>query len=331
MGKKIAVIGAGFAGLHLALLLQQHEVEVTLYTDRTSEQVWNGQLLNTVARFHHNIEREHALGIDYWDETARNIHASLMYIGGEHPLSFVARLSNPASFLDTRIYMAVLLDEFAQRGGEVVISKIVPEDVQALSEQYSLVVVAGGKNMPDMFPRAAEHSPYSQPQRILCAGYYRGIRPAEGYDFSFIVAPGHGEFFQARMHTFSGDVQGLLVEGIPGQGFSPLANIRYKDNPEVFNQTVLEILRQFAPTVYERIDVNEFGVTRPEDVLQGAITPTVRRAYTRLPNGKHIIAVGDAFVLNDPIVGQGANTSIVTAWILGAGDFGKFAVRRSLL
>ena len=48
-----------------------------------------------------------------------------------------------------------------------------------------------------------------------------------------------------------------------------------------------------------------------------AITPTVRSGYTRLENGGYVLALGDAHVVNDPIIGQGANTAAYAAWTLG--------------
>lgn len=58
-------------------------------------------------------------------------------------------------------------------------------------------------------------------------------------------------------------------------------------------------------------------MTRPLDVLQGAITPTVRRGYTPLGNDKFAMALGDMHILNDPIIAQGANTASRCACVLG--------------
>src|ERR1700757_4003164 len=53
----IAIVGSGVSGLHLGLFLQQHDVPVTLYSDKTAEQIATGRLLNTVAHHHHTLER----------------------------------------------------------------------------------------------------------------------------------------------------------------------------------------------------------------------------------------------------------------------------------
>jgi hypothetical protein len=52
-------------------------------------------------------------------------------------------------------------------------------------------------------------------------------------------------------------------------------------------------------------------------MLQGAITPTVRRGYTPLDDGRCALAIGDVHVLNDPILGQGANAASSAAWVTG--------------
>ena len=52
-------------------------------------------------------------------------------------------------------------------------------------------------------------------------------------------------------------------------------------------------------------------------MLQGAITPTVRRGYTQLDNGRFALAIGDVHVLNDPLTAQGGNLASYSAWALG--------------
>ena len=133
----------------------------------------------------------------------------------------------------------------------------------------------------------------------------------------YTISPGQGEIFQLPMTTREGRVCSLLMEGVPGQAFEAILHRRYEDDPEGFEATALDLLRKHAPPIYELVDPKEFGVTRPLDVLQGAITPTVRRGYTPLGNGKFALAVGDMHLQNDPLLGQGANTASKCAWILG--------------
>jgi hypothetical protein len=67
------------------------------------------------------------------------------------------------------------------------------------------------------------------------------------------------------------------------------------------------------PEVFARIDTARFGLTRPEDLLQGAVTPVLREDYTILPNGRVVIVLGDAHSVVDPVVGQGANSASYSA------------------
>jgi hypothetical protein len=134
---------------------------------------------------------------------------------------------------------------------------------------------------------------------------------------SFTIAPGHGEIFQAPFLSADGYVNAVLFEVIPGQGLQPIMDRRYDDDPQAFERLVLDLLREYAPVIFERVDEREFGLTGPLDVLQGAITPTVRRGYARLENGRPVLALGDVHVLNDPVLGQGANAASHAAWVLG--------------
>ena len=42
MARNIGIVGAGIAGLHLALYLQKHGVDATIITDRAPEDYRNG-------------------------------------------------------------------------------------------------------------------------------------------------------------------------------------------------------------------------------------------------------------------------------------------------
>ena len=66
MARNIGIVGAGIAGLHLALYLQKHGVDATIITDRAPEDYRNSRLLNTVAHHHVTIAREDYLGVNHW-------------------------------------------------------------------------------------------------------------------------------------------------------------------------------------------------------------------------------------------------------------------------
>lgn len=217
-----------------------------------------------------------------------------------------------------RIYQSTLLEDFAARGGKVVVEAFEASDVARLSARHDLVVVASGRgSLTEMFPRDSQRSPFAHPQRLLTGAFYHGLDFPDSLRVIYTVSPGNGEIFQMPFTTFGGHVSTILIEAVPGQAFDAISRMRYEDDPKRFEATVLDLLREHAPPIYERVNPKEFGVTRPQDILQGSITPTVRRGYAPLGDGKFAMALGDAHILNDPIIAQGANTASRCAWVLG--------------
>jgi 2-polyprenyl-6-methoxyphenol hydroxylase-like FAD-dependent oxidoreductase len=190
-------------------------------------------------------------------------------------------------------------------------------ELERIAARHDLLVVAtGAKSLTELFPPVPERSPYGQPQRLLMAGLFRGIQQAEPLGLTYCVAPGAGEIFQAPFYSLEGRGASLLFEAVPGGPLEPAARMRYEDDPRAFEATVLALLRDHAPAVFERVEPTAFALTRPLDLLQGAVTPVVRRAWIPVGAGKYAVAVGDSWILNDPVVGQGANLGSHCAWVL---------------
>ncbi|HUO40730.1 MAG TPA: styrene monooxygenase/indole monooxygenase family protein, partial [Mycobacterium sp.] len=168
-----------------------------------------------------------------------------------------------------------------------------------------------------MFPVIPGKSPYSRPMRRLSAGLYHGIAPSEPKGVTMSIAPPHGELLEIPTFSADGHVTVLLFENVPGGDTEILADAKYDEDPAAFEQLVLDKVRTHHPEVFERIDTARFGLTGPNDLLQGAVTPVLREDYAVLPNGRVVIAVGDAHSVVDPVVGQGANSASYSAWELG--------------
>ena len=145
MGEGIGIVGSGIAGLHLGLFLRGHDVPVTIYTDRTADQVAGGRLPNTVGHHHHTLERERALGVHHWDANEYGYVCHHHYVGGEQPLRFRGDFAHPSSVIDYRLYLPRLMEDFESRGGEIVIEQVAAEDVDRLSQRHDLMVVASGR------------------------------------------------------------------------------------------------------------------------------------------------------------------------------------------
>jgi hypothetical protein len=316
--KNIGIVGSGIGGLHLGLFLQKHGQNATIYTDKSADQIRDGRLFNFVVRFDNTRERERELGVNHWDFPDYGVFGVHMYIGSQPPIVWKGSVKRPASAVDMRIYQSTLLNDFENRGGKVVVGALDANDVARLSTQHDLMVVASGRgSLTEMFPRDPDRSPYASPQRRLTGAFFRGVDFPEGLRVNYTVSPGNGEIFQAPFTSFEGNLCSILIEAIPGQAFDSISHMRYDDDSKKFEATALALLREHAPPIYERINPQEFGVTRPLDVLQGAVTPTVRRGYVPVGNGKFAMALGDVHMLHDPIIAQGANNASRCAWILG--------------
>lgn len=316
---EIGIVGAGTAGLQLALLLQQRGVEPTLYAERTADEVRSGRLPNTVIHNYRTRARERTLGVNHWDETALDIKGHWHYVPGEQPLSFPGYFGAPSLGVDYRLYQSALLEDFESRGGRAIYGAVGVDDVGALAAKHRLLVVCTGRGgFGELFPSIAGRSPFTSPARRLFAGLYTGIRhDSDTHYVTLSLAAPHGEFIEAPMQTFGGNASVLLFECLPGGDFEAVSRMSYADDPEAHDRAVLDLVRRYNPVIYERIDASSFAALGPKDVLQGAVTPTVRQSHARLDGGTCAIALGDAHVTIDPVCGLGANAASSAAFALG--------------
>ena len=216
-----------------------------------------------------------------------------------------------------RIYWARLLEDFAARGGAVVMQTLQVEQLDRLASQHDLVVVASGRaSLSSIFPRMPEHSPFKIPQRLVLGGVFRGIAYSEPRALEVVINPGHGEMIAVPIYSFEPGLTGIGILITAGGAFEPLRHLKYADDRGAWVNAVLRVLREYSPSIYERIDPDRFDLARPLDLGYAAITPTVRRGYAELPGGRCVMALGDAHVIMDPITGQGANTASHGARVL---------------
>ncbi len=320
----IAIIGTGISGVQLALRLQQAGAATTLYAERDVADVAAGPPLNMVVRFEQTRARERELGVSHWETPDSDVFGINVAADGEQPIAFRGQFDQPGSGVDFRLYLPRLVEDYLDRGGELKVMDIDIPVVEGLAERHDLVVVATGRNgFHGLFPRDPARSPFEVPQRRLTAAMYRGIAPSDPSWVHFQVIPGLGELFCTKLLTFDGPAHGMVIEGVPGSPQEALSRFDHAGDRRGFERTVLELVTEYAPKLRERIDEREFELTRPIDVLQGAITPTVREGWARLANGRFAMAVGDAWAVNDPASGQGANLGSRCAFALAEEILGE--------
>ncbi|MET4476454.1 styrene monooxygenase subunit StyA [Bradyrhizobium sp. F1.13.3] len=318
MARNIGIIGAGIAGLHLALYLQKHGVDATVITDRPPDDYRNIRLLNTVAHHHVTIAREDYLGVNHWTDPKDHYYYHDHVFNFPQPLSFRGDFSKPSRAVDYRIYLPALMKDFVSRGGRIEYRRIEERDIRPLVARFDLLVVSTGKGpLGQLFTYRPEHTPYSQPQRRLCVGLYTGVRQPDPMNVTLSVSPGHGEMIVIPTVTFGGVANALLMENVPGGDMEELATLSYDDNPKHFLKVLLGKLEKHHPTTYDRIDTARFDLAQPQDLLQGGVVPTVRHTVVEFDDGKCAIALGDVHAIVDPMMGQGANIASYAAFVLG--------------
>ncbi|WP_051079396.1 styrene monooxygenase/indole monooxygenase family protein [Amycolatopsis methanolica] len=182
--------------------------------DRPFDELAAGPLLNTVAHHHPLLERERALGVYHWPAAEFGYRAHHHWIGG---LRFTGWFTHPSCAVDHRVYLPGLAEDLAARGGHVEVREVGPRDLAALGRRHDLLVVASGRGaLSGLFPRRPEHSPHDAPRRLVCAGLYTGIAPAEPAAVTIGVAPGQGELLEIPLLSRHGRVTALLFENVPG-------------------------------------------------------------------------------------------------------------------
>src|SRR6266540_2772446 len=200
--ERIGIVGAGVAGLHLALYLQQHGVPARLYAERTPAEQRASRLPSTPAHFGKTRAREVALGVNHWDAPEGLATHVNVLVGGPRPFGFRGEMDAPSLYIDHRVYVATLLEDYLGRGGKVSFGPVSAAAVPGLAAAHELVVIAAGRGgLADLFPVVPERSPLDAPARILCAAQYRGTAPLDGMSYGVHIAPGAGELFEGPMHA----------------------------------------------------------------------------------------------------------------------------------
>jgi flavin-dependent dehydrogenase len=310
--RKILIVGAGQAGLQLALGLQSKGYEVTLMSNRTPAEIRNGRVMSTQCMFHTALQHERDLGINSWEDQAPRIEGlgvSVTAPDGSRPIDWVGHLDAYAQSVDQRVKMAGWMETFAARGGRLVIHGVAVSDLDYFARTYDLVLVAAGKGeLVSMFGRDDSRSPYDSPQRALAVSYVHGLAPRpEHPDLHAVrlnLVPGAGELITIPALTTSGPCDILFWEGLPGGPMDVFDGV--KDPAEIL-RTTLDLIRRYLPWEYER--VRDVELTDAGGTLTGRFAPVVRNPVGELPSGGLVLGVADVVVANDPITGQGSNSA----------------------
>jgi len=309
--RRIAIVGAGQAGLQLALGLLAKGYHVTLTTNRNGEDIRNGKVMSSQCMFNAALQSERDLGLNFWEDQCPAVEGiGLTVPDPENPneplFSWSARLDRYAQSVDQRLKMPVWLDEVVKRGGEVVIQDVGVAELEQLSASHDLVLLAAGKGeIVNLFEKDTERTQFQQPQRALSLTYVKGMTPMSPFSrVSFNLIPGVGEYFVFPCLTTTGSCEIMVFEGIPG---GPMDCWQGITSAEQHLEKSLELVNRYVPWEAERCRSVE--LTDDKGFLSGRFTPMVRKPVLTLPSGRKVFGMADALVVNDPITGQGSNNA----------------------
>jgi 2-polyprenyl-6-methoxyphenol hydroxylase-like FAD-dependent oxidoreductase len=310
--RKIAIVGAGQAGMVLAFGLLQEGYEVTVFEGRPAEEIEKGQMFSTAMVFDRQLDVERRYGLHEWEAEAplcNGMHATLRLPDGRIILQTQGGFDETCQGVDARVKTSVWMRRFAEQGGKLVNQALNRSGLEQISEQYDLVVVSTGRGaLSEIFERDAERSLFDAPARRLGAVILKNVKewaeiPYTPCKFQFFVQI--GEFFAIPFYSHGGACRAVVFEAPEG---SPMDVWGGVDSADKALATALRLIRQFAPEDYPNYQRAELVDDR--SWLKGAITPTVRKPVARLRNGRAVMALGDAAIVNDPISGSGANDAV---------------------
>jgi 2-polyprenyl-6-methoxyphenol hydroxylase-like FAD-dependent oxidoreductase len=306
---KFLIVGGGQAGLQLAFGLVQDGHAVTVASNRTRDEILDGQVMSSQCMFDAALQHERDLGINFWEDECPDVEGISLAVPaptGGKMIDWAARLERPAQSVDQRLKMPAWMGELENRGAEVVVRDVTVPDLETYAEQYDLVVVAAGKGeVTQLFERDPSRSPYTAPQRALALTYVTGLEPRPQYSaVCFNLIPTVGEYFVFPALTTSGACEIMVFEGVPGGPMDCWGDV---SSPAEHLARTKWVLETFLPWEAER--AGKIELTDERGILTGRFAPTVREPVGELPSGAHVLGLADAVVLNDPITGQGSNNA----------------------
>lgn len=313
MSRSLAIVGSGTAELVLGFALLERGHSVTVVTEWRAEQIAGGRLRSLGASFRAGRSYERKLGIDHWDLEAfygHRIELDFRDDSGDRVFGSIGEFHDGVgAIVDPRFEHSVWLLELARRGAEVRHAAPTLALLEELAARHDRVFV--GSEGATHFAIDEELTFPRLPSRILSAVVVDCEWHRQDWTVSFI--PGYGEIAGMPLLSVDGrEARAIFVRGLPG---SPLDS---SSSAEGGGERVLaatkKVLKRFHPREFETIQHSALVDANAYDVRE--TTPHVRQPIARLPSGRFVHAIGDAFVSLDPITGHALTPTLRATEIL---------------
>ena len=312
--RKILIVGAGHAGLHLAHGLLTHGYDVTVITGQSSLEIRSGRPSISQFTFPTALEYERKFDLDFWSALSPQIREQKLAVfrDGEAVMSMKGRShagNGYAVSVDRRVKMADWLEFFEDRGGKVVIHGVTVTDLDYFSRMFDLIIVAVGHGeLGQLFDHDTSRFSGTRPRALAQAYVHDLWPPDEGESENigwFGVTEEAGNIMLIPVLTQEGPAHNvLLVDKKKG----PMDAWPDRPGPEEQLRRMKDLLRQYSPEYYERVRDAEL-VDGGRSTLIEDLTPQVRNPVGTLPSGGKVLGMADVVVTMDPYVGQSWNNS----------------------
>jgi len=310
--RKVGIIGAGQSGLHLAIRLLKSGYDVTIISEHSAEDIFNGPPTGATYLFSDALQLEKELGLDLWHNTACHSTGFNINLGtpdGNYAFSINSSTSKPGVSIDQRMKFYEWIKLFKENSGKFIVSNTVPSDLLEYTKQFDLVVISCGKGpLAKLFTRDKAKSSRETPARKLLQLHINDFKQPDTTKFTSITLDavmGAGEIITAPFYQ-KDHIQCafLLIESVPGGPMDIFDDIK---SGTAYLEKVKEMIRELLPWRYEAFENAE--IIRDDAFLYGSFVPVVRKPVVQLNSNAAVFGIGDAVILNDPIVGQGGNNA----------------------
>ncbi len=319
--KSIAIVGAGQSGLQLGFELLQKGFKVTLYAEKDANAVFNSAPPPVPIQFAPSLHYEAELGLNFWSAYPathiEGVRFDLYAPDGTKAFTIESALKSKAQTVDLRLKFSVWLEEFTQRGGNLIIQEADTALLEQAAQSHDAVFVATGKGeLAKLFEKDTSKCLFDQPQRNIglfyardCQLNYRNNSASGG---SFNIMPGLGELIMSPFLSKDKErIFYVMLEAVPG---SALDLFDKTAQAEAQYLKVKQFLQATFPALFTMI---KDSALVNNEWLCASITPCVKKPVGKLPSGKVVMAIGDLLILNDPIMAQGLNGASKLARYLG--------------